>query len=102
MFDELVSAYLIPILAAIITGVSSYVGLKIKSIYEKYVDTKTKKEIIEYTVKYVEQICKATKLTSAEKLDMAKEKALNWLNSKGIKISDTELEVLIESAVNGL
>ena len=31
-----------------------------------------------------------------------KEKALEWLNSKGLKISDTELDILIESAVNGL
>ena len=35
-------------------------------------------------------------------LEKAKEKALEWLNEKGIKISETELEILIESAVNGL
>lgn len=102
MIEEIINTYLIPMLATIITGVASYVGIKIKSMYEKYIDTKTKKEIVEYTVKYVEQICKTTKISNKKKLQMAKEKSLNWLNEKGIKISDTELEVLIESAVNGL
>lgn len=100
--EEIITSYLIPTLATIITGVASYVGLKIKSMYEKYIDTKTKREIVEATVKYVEQICKSQRVTNEDKLNLAKEKALNWLNDKGIKISETELEVLIESAVNSL
>ena len=68
--------------------------------YTKYVDTQTKKEIVKDTVNYVEQVFKD--IHGAEKLEKAKEKALEWLNEKGIKISETELEILIESAVNGL
>jgi len=41
-------------------------------------------------------------ISNEDKLSKAKEKALEWLNSKGLKISDTELDILIESAVNGL
>lgn len=32
--------------------------------------------------------------------EKAKDKALEWLNEKGITISDTELEILIEASVN--
>ena len=102
MLEEIMNTYLLPMLATIITGLASYVGLKIKSMYEKYVDTQTKKEIVNHTVKYVEQICKTTNVTSQEKFELAKTKTLEWLNNKGIPISDTELEILIESAVIGL
>ena len=96
---EILQNYLFEILVTILTGVASFVGLTIKKAYTKYVDTKTKKEIVNATVSYVEQIYKTLK--GEEKLNKAKEKALEWLNEKGIKISNTELEILIESAVNG-
>lgn len=94
--------YILPVLGSIITAIASYIGMQIKKAYTKYIDTKTKKEIVDVTVKYIEQIYKNTLITNEEKLQKCKEKALEWLNSKNIKISDTELEVLIESAVNGL
>lgn len=99
---ELIQDNLIQILATIITAVASFIGVSIKKAYTKYVDTKTKKEIVEATVKYIEQINKSTKVSNEIKLKQAKKKALEWLNSKGLKISDTELDILIESAVNGL
>lgn len=99
---EILQDNLIQILATIITAVASYIGVQIKKAYTKYVDTKTKKEIVEATVKYIEQIYKGVMVSNEDKLNKAKEKALEWLNSKGLKISDTELDILIESAVNGL
>lgn len=98
---ELIQPYLLEIVVAILTGVASFIGVKIKDAYVKYVDTKTKKEIVEATVKYVEQLCKTSGLCSTDKKEAAKTKSLEWLNEKGIKISDTELEILIEAAVNG-
>ena len=97
---EILQDNLIQILATVITAVASFIGVSIKKAYTKYVDTKTKKEIVKETVNYVEQVFKD--IHGTEKLDKAKEKALEWLNSKGLKTSDTELEILIESAVNGL
>lgn len=94
--------YILPVLGSIITAVASYIGMQIKKAYTKYVDTKTKKEIVDATVKYIEQIYKNTFISNEQKLNECKKKALEWLKSKNIKISDTELEVLIESAVNGL
>lgn len=99
---ELIQNNIIEILATVITAVASFIGVSIKKAYTKYVDTKTKKEIVEATVKYIEQIYKNAMVSNEDKLIKAKEKALEWLNSKGLKISDTELEILIESAVNGL
>ena len=94
--------YIMEILATIITAVASYIGVQIKKAYTRYVDTKNKKEIVKSTVEYVEQIYKGVMVSNEDKLNKAKEKALEWLNSKGLKISDTELDILIESAVNGL
>lgn len=99
---ELIQDNIIQILATIITAVASFIGMSIKKAYTKYVDTKTKKEIVDSTVKYIEQIYKGVMISNEDKLSKAKEKALEWLNSKGLKISDTELDILIESAVNGL
>ena len=99
---EILQDNLTQILATIITAVASYIGVQIKKAYTKYVDTKTKKEIVDATVKYIEQIYKGVMVSNEDKLNKAKEKALEWINSKGLKISDTELEILIESAVNGL
>lgn len=99
---ELIQDNLIQILATIITAVASFIGMSIKKAYTKYVDTKTKKEIVDSTVKYIEQIHKGVMISNEDKLSKAKEKSLEWLNSKGLKISDTELDILIESAVNGL
>lgn len=94
--------YIMEILVAIVTAVASFIGLKIKEAYTKYADTKTKREIVKSTVEYIEQIYKNTQISNEDKLSNAKIKALEWLQSIGMTISDTELEILIESAVNGL
>ena len=94
---EILQPYLLEIIAAILTSVAAFIGVKIKKVYEEYVNTKTKKEIVECTVKYVEQVFK--ELHGEEKLNKAKDKALEWLNEKGIKVSDTELEILISLKV---
>ena len=91
--------YLLEIIVAILTGIASFIGVKIKKLYEEYVNTKTKKDVVDTTVKYVEQVYKD--IHGEEKLNKAKDKALEWLNEKGITISDTELEILIEASVNG-
>lgn len=95
---ELIQPYLLEVVGFILTGVVTYVGLQLKKLYEKYINTQVKKDVVSSTVKYVEQVYKD--IHGEEKLNRAKEKALEWLNEKGITISDTELEILIEAAVN--
>ena len=93
-----IQPYLLEIIVAILTGIASFIGVKVKKVYEEYVNTKTKKDIVDTTVKYVEQVYKD--IHGEEKLNKAKEKAIEWLDEKGISISDTELEILIEASVN--
>lgn len=93
---------LLQILITILTAIISFIGMTIKNSYTKYINTKTKKEIVYATVQYVEQICKNKGINSKDKFDNAKKKILEWLREKGIKISDTELEIMIESAVSQL
>ena len=88
------------IFTTVITGIIGYIGIRIKNIYQQYICDKTKKEIIEKTVKYVEQTGKD--LSCIEKKSKALEKSLEWMKEKKISVSDTELEILIESAVNCL
>ena len=95
-----ISDNLIQILGTIITAVLSYVGIQVKKIYQEYIQDKTKKEIVEKTVKYVEQTCKD--FSCEEKKEKTLEKTLEWMKEKKLNISETELEILIESAVNTL
>lgn len=91
---------LMPILATALTTILSYIGLRMKVVYEKYVNTKEKEAVVKNTVQYVEQVFGA--LNGAEKLSKAKDTAICWLKEKGINISDAELTILIESSVKAL
>ena len=97
---KLISDNLIQILGAVLTGTISYLGIRIKNMCKVYIEDKIKKEIVEKTVMYVEQTSK--NLSCEEKKKKALEKSLEWIQEKKINISDTELEILIESTVNCL
>lgn len=95
--NELLNAimpYILSALATVIASVGAYLGLKVK----EYLDTKEKKEIVEQTIKYVEQVGKV--LGSKEKKELALQKASEWLELKGLKVSEVELDILIEAFVN--
>ena len=98
MWQEIITTYLIPALFTVLTGVVAWLGNKIKSLIEEKVRNEKVKEIINDVVKYTEQTSK--ELTSTEKFNKAMEEASEWLNSKGITISETELRIMIEAAVN--
>lgn len=76
-----------------------YAGQYVKKLYNKYVDNETKKDVVNTTVQYVEQVYQD--IHGEEKLEKALERASKLLQEKGITISNTELETLIESAVCG-
>lgn len=73
------------------------IGL-IKAKYSQYVNTDTKKEIAMLTVRYVEQVF--TALHGKDKLEKAKSTFVDMLNEKGIKVSESEIDMLLEAAVN--
>lgn len=85
------------ILIALATIGTFLVGI-IKAKYSEYINTDTKKEIAMLTVRYVEQVFKT--LHGTEKLDKAKSAFVKMLNDKGIKVTDDEVTILIESAVH--
>ena len=86
--------YLPKILEYVIIIIAGVLANKAK----KLINTDIKKAIVRDTVKYVEQVFRD--VHGAEKLDAAKDKAVALLREKGIKISDEEIIVLIESAVS--
>ena len=64
---------------------------------KKLVNTDIKRAVVKDTVRYVEQVFRD--IHGVEKLDAAKDKAVKLLETKGIKVNDEEMIVLIESAV---
>ena len=88
------------IIMMILTGVVTWLGNKINKIYNEKIKNETIRNVINDCVKYVEQKSKTEQIQN--KYLLAKEKALNILMSKGIDITDDEIDILIESFVNSL
>ncbi len=101
-FLAMILSNLIPILGTGIAAILSYIGICLKNLIENTMKQKEKEKIVTSTVHYVEQISKNANLSSAEKFLEAKEKASSWLREKNLKVSDTELDIMIECAVKNL
>ena len=97
MFAQFLSEYGPTIISAILTAVASYIGFVLKSLYQKYVNDQTKKDVVKTVVQGVEQIYKD--LHGEDKLNKALESASDMLAIKGIEISEFELRMMIEAAV---
>ena len=89
-----------PVLATFITGVFTYIGNKIKNAYQKKINDETAKTVVKDVVRFVEQVY--GDIHGKEKLQKAIEQVSIILQEKGIKITETEIMMLIESAVYGL
>lgn len=94
---ELLSTYVLPLLAAALTALAGFVGAQIKNLYRRWVDDKTKEAVVRTCVKAVEQLYRD--LGGPEKLERAKAGIRQMLEEKGIFISELEMEMLIESVV---
>ena len=97
---EAIQPAFMSLLGTVVTCLFGYIGLKAKQVYTKYVDNQVKQDVVNSTVNYVEQVYKD--IHGKEKLQKAKEKVTEILTEQGIKITDADLEMLIESAVYGL
>lgn len=91
---------LLPVLATFLTGLFTYIGTRLKKVYEEKVNTETAKNVVEDTVRFVQQVYKDLK--GPEKLEKATAQVVEILQSKGISMSEAEINMLIESAVYGL
>lgn len=97
--DQLVDI-LLPLLATFLTGLFTYIGTRLKTVYEQKVTTDTAKTVVADVVQFVQQVYKD--LDGEEKLQKALTEASTILTEKGITISQTELNMLIESSVYGI
>lgn len=91
---------LLSLVGTIVAVLLGYAGVEIKKLYNKYVDTQVEKDVVNTTVKYVEQIY--TDIHGEDKLKEALKQASSILQEKGIQVSQDQLKTLIESAVYGM
>lgn len=97
---ESIQAELINLVIVVITALVGWVAQKVTAYFkEKGLITKleTNKELVRIVVNSVEQTYKH--LDGDEKLKVAKIELVKLMNEKKIKISEQEIDTLIESAV---
>ena len=100
ILQEIVSTYLIPAVITAIGGFITWIGTRIKKIYEEKVKNEQVRIIVDDVVAYIERTAKSEENTI--KFNMALERAAEWITSKGFEIDGTELALLIEASVNKL
>lgn len=98
ILSEFIAEYGTTLLYTALTAIFGYIGIAVKTIYKKYINDKTKQDVVKTCVKAVEQLYKD--LSGEEKYQMAIESVNEMLTEKGLTITTLELEMLIESAVN--
>lgn len=91
---------LLPAVATVISVLLGVLAAKIKTTYNNKVQDETVRTIVESVVRWAQQIYEDC--DGPEKLQAALQKASDILNEKGITVSESELNMLIESAVYGL
>lgn len=95
---EAIQPNLVAIIMTILTTIATFIGTKIKAIYETKVNDETKRKVVKTVVNAVEQLYKD--INGEEKLQKAKENIVAMLNEKNITISELEIEMLIEEVCN--
>lgn len=98
IINEFITSYGSTILYTILTAIAGYLGIVVKNLYTKFINDKTKKDVVKTCVKAVEQIY--TDLHGEDKLNKCIESVTMMLGEKGITITDIEVRMLIEAAVN--
>lgn len=100
MIKEVIMNYGVEMIMGIFTVIASTIGLKVKSLYMEHIDNEQKEKAVKTVVGAVEQLYKD--LEGKERFDIAKENVMEILNSKGVKVTELEIDMLIESFVNSL
>lgn len=95
---EIFMDYIMEIVAIIVTAFATWLGMTLKRIYTKHINTQIKKDVVDTVVKAVEQMYKD--IHGEEKLNKALEAASEMLNAEGVPVTELELKILIEAAVS--
>lgn len=83
----------------VLTTIGAWVGATVRAWLKEKINTETKKNVVETTCAYVQQVYKH--LDGESKFEKAREAIVEQLALKGITITELELRVLIEATVNG-
>lgn len=94
---EFFAEYIMEILGIILSAFAAWLGLTLKNLYTKHVNTQMKKDVVNTVVEAVEQLYKD--IHGPEKFDKALVAASEMLKAEGVPVTDLELKMLIESAV---
>lgn len=97
MFEYFMFTYGKEIVTMIVTAVFGMIGVMVKNLVAKYLDDSTKRAVAKTVVQFVEQCFKD--VHGADKMRIALDRACEMLTEKGIKVSNVEMETLIEAAV---
>lgn len=97
MINEFINEYGMTILYTLLTAFAGYIGLWIKKLYTKYINDKTKREVVKICVQAVEQLYKD--LHGEEKYNEVVSSVSQMLEEKGISITELEIKMLIEATV---
>lgn len=97
MLEQFVAEYGMTIIYAVVSAVAGYIGIVVKNIYQNYVNDKTKEKVVKTVVKAVKQIY--ADLDGPEKLQKAIENITEMLTEKGITVTELEVRMLIEAAI---
>lgn len=95
--ETILTEYLMEIVTALLSLFFTWLGVTLKGLYTKHVNTQIKKDVVNTVVEAVEQIYKD--LHGEEKLDKAFEAASEMLEAQKIPVTALELKMLIEAAV---
>lgn len=98
--NDFVNVVIVPVIGTIITAVVGYLGIKIKAAIEKWTQDKMMRDAAETCVRAVEQLYKD--LHGEEKFNVCVENLTAMLNEKGITITELEIKMLVEAAVQKL
>ena len=93
-----INQYGLEIVTTIVTAIVGYIAVVAKNLAQKYINDKTKKDVAKIGVSGIEQGYKA--LGGPQKLEKALEAASSMLAEKGIKVTEVELRMLLESALS--
>ena len=97
IIKEVINTYGVEIIGAILTALAGVLGLAMKKLATRYINTEIKLSVARTVVQGVEQLYKD--LNGEEKLAKARAAIVEMLFENGITISDLELNMLIEAAV---
>lgn len=99
VFEEFIATYGTTILYTVLTAIAGYCGVLLKRAWQAI----EKKSTVKTVVEAVEQLKKTDykELTQAQIKEKAVEGAMQIFKSKNIKITEFEVDMLIESVING-